>query len=89
MEQRAHAIDPRNRRGAEAEARLRRILAVAERMFIERGYAHTSLDAIVRRSGGSGPRMDRRPLLSDSNPAPDRHGFRSLLRAFSLKRLRA
>ena len=53
MEQRARAIDPRNRRGAEAEARLRRILAVAERMFIERGYAHTSLDAIVRRSGGS------------------------------------
>lgn len=53
MGQRAQVIDPRNRRGAEAEARLRRILAVAERMFVERGYAHTSLDAIVRRSGGS------------------------------------
>jgi AcrR family transcriptional regulator len=53
MGQRAHAIDPRNRRGAEAEARLHRILSVAERMFVERGYAHTSLDAIVRRSGGS------------------------------------
>ncbi|MCC7462840.1 MAG: TetR/AcrR family transcriptional regulator, partial [Gammaproteobacteria bacterium] len=31
----------------------RRMLSVAERMFVERGYAHTSLDAIVRRSGGS------------------------------------
>ncbi|MFO1295078.1 MAG: TetR/AcrR family transcriptional regulator [Rubrivivax sp.] len=48
-----YVIREGNRRGAEAEARLRRILAVAERLFVERGYAHTSLDAIVRRSGGS------------------------------------
>jgi AcrR family transcriptional regulator len=53
MSTRTHAIHPDNRRGAEAEARLRRMLSIAERMFVERGYAHTSLDAIVRRSGGS------------------------------------
>ncbi|MCC7462071.1 MAG: helix-turn-helix transcriptional regulator, partial [Gammaproteobacteria bacterium] len=53
MGTRTHVVDPDNRRGAEAEARLRRMLSVAERMFVERGYAHTSLDAIVRRSGGS------------------------------------
>jgi AcrR family transcriptional regulator len=53
MNTRTQLIHPDNRRGAEAEARLRRILSVAERMFIERGYAHTSLDAIVQRSGGS------------------------------------
>ena len=50
---RARVVHPGNRRGAEAEARLRRILSVAERMFVERGYAHTSLNAILRRSGGS------------------------------------
>jgi AcrR family transcriptional regulator len=53
MQTRIHAIKPDNRRGAEAEARLRRILEVAQRMFVERGYHHTSLDAILARSGGS------------------------------------
>lgn len=46
-------VRPDNRRGAEAELRLRRIRDVAERMFIEHGYQHTSLDAILARSGGS------------------------------------
>jgi AcrR family transcriptional regulator len=53
MQRRTRAIGPDNRRGAEAEARLRRILDVAQRMFIERGYHHTSLDGILARSGGS------------------------------------
>lgn len=53
MKAASHAIQKGNRRGAEAEARLHRMLVTAERMFIERGYAHTSLDAIVREAGGS------------------------------------
>jgi AcrR family transcriptional regulator len=48
-----HAVKPDNRRGAEAEARLRRILDVAQRLFVEHGYQNTSLDAILARSGGS------------------------------------
>jgi AcrR family transcriptional regulator len=53
MKTRTHVVKPDNRRGAEAEARLRRILDVAQRMFIEHGYQHTTLDAILARSGGS------------------------------------
>ena len=53
MKARTHTIRPGNRRGAEAEARLRRMLDVARRMFVEHGYHHTSLDAILARSGGS------------------------------------
>jgi AcrR family transcriptional regulator len=48
-----HAIAPSNRRAAEAAARIKRILEVARRMFIEHGYQHTSLDAILKRAGGS------------------------------------
>lgn len=46
-------VRPGNRRGTEAQERLQRMLAAAQRMFIERGYNHTSLDAILERSGGS------------------------------------
>ena len=40
-------------RGAEAQARVQRMVAAAHRLFITRGYHQTSLDAILRRSGGS------------------------------------
>jgi len=42
-----------NRRGAEATTRLNRIIKEASRMFVERGYQRTSLNAILARSGGS------------------------------------
>jgi AcrR family transcriptional regulator len=53
MHTRAQTIRPGNRRRAEAEARLRRMLQVAQRMFVARGYQHVSLNAILARSGGS------------------------------------
>lgn len=53
MQMKTRAVRPDSRRGAEAEARLRRIQEVAQRMFVARGYHHTSLDAILARSGGS------------------------------------
>jgi AcrR family transcriptional regulator len=53
MTARIHDIPPDNRRGAEAESRLRRMVEVARRMFVENGFHHTSLDAILARSGGS------------------------------------
>ena len=40
-------------RGAEAQARVRRIVTEARRLLVERGYQRTSLDAILARSGGS------------------------------------
>ncbi len=40
-------------RGAEAQARVQRIIAAAQQLFIRRGYHQTSLDAILARSGGS------------------------------------
>jgi AcrR family transcriptional regulator len=40
-------------RGAEAQARVQRIVSAARGLFITRGYHPTSLDAILRRSGGS------------------------------------
>jgi AcrR family transcriptional regulator len=40
-------------RGAEAQARVRLIVAAAQHLFISRGYHQTSLDAILARSGGS------------------------------------
>ena len=40
-------------RGAEAQARVRRIVSAAQLRFVTRGYHQTSLDAILRRSGGS------------------------------------
>lgn len=53
MKPRAHLVRPGNRRGVEAQERLQRILTAAQHMFIERGYHHTSLNAILERSGGS------------------------------------
>jgi AcrR family transcriptional regulator len=53
MTARIHAIPKANRRRAEAQSRLHRILEVARRMFVEHGFHHTSLDAILARSGGS------------------------------------
>lgn len=44
---------PDAHRGAEAQARVRRIVAAAQLLFIRRGYHQTSLDAILARSGGS------------------------------------
>jgi len=41
------------RRGAEAQARVQRIVVAAHRLFITRGYHQTSLDSILARSGGS------------------------------------
>lgn len=41
------------RRGAEAEARLRRILNEAKSQFLEKGYSGASLNEIIARSGGS------------------------------------
>jgi len=40
-------------RGAEAQARVQRIVAAAHRLFVTRGYHVTSLDAILARAGGS------------------------------------
>ena len=40
-------------RGAEAQARLQRIVAAAQFLFIRRGYHQPSLAAILARSGGS------------------------------------
>ena len=40
-------------RGAEAHARVQRIVSAAHRLFITRGYHQTSLDTILQRSGGS------------------------------------
>ena len=40
-------------RGAEAQARVQRIVAAAQRLFVTRGYHRTSLEAILKRSGGS------------------------------------
>jgi AcrR family transcriptional regulator len=40
-------------RGAEAQARVQRIVAAASKLFITRGYHRTSLEAILKRSGGS------------------------------------
>jgi len=42
-----------NRRGAEAASRVAIILRVAARLFLRRGYAHTSLNDIVALAGGS------------------------------------
>jgi AcrR family transcriptional regulator len=53
MQMKTRAARPDNRRSAEAEARLRRIQEVAQRIFVERGYHRASLDAILARSGGS------------------------------------
>ena len=40
-------------RGAEAQVRVKRMVSTAHRLFITRGYHQTSLDAILKRSGGS------------------------------------
>ena len=40
-------------RGAEAQARVHRIVIAAHRLFITRGHHQTSLDTILKRSGGS------------------------------------
>jgi AcrR family transcriptional regulator len=53
MTARIPSVAAGNKRGAEAEARVRRILKVAQRMFVEHGFHHTSLDDILARSGGS------------------------------------
>jgi AcrR family transcriptional regulator len=42
-----------NRRGAEAEARLARMLEVARDLFSRHGYHDTSINAVLQRSGGS------------------------------------
>lgn len=44
---------PRNIRAQQLAARREQILATAERMFLEQGYAKTSVNAIVREAGGS------------------------------------
>ena len=44
---------PSNRRGAEAEARLTRIVSEAKAQFLAKGYSGASLDDIIAGSGGS------------------------------------
>lgn len=42
-----------NKRAVEAEARQRRVLKEAHRQFLDKGYAHTSLNSVIARAGGS------------------------------------
>ena len=42
-----------NRRAVEAQVRVRKMLDVAARLMVRHGYQHTSLDDILRLSGGS------------------------------------
>lgn len=46
-------VNKSNRRGVEAEARIARIVRVATRLFLRRGYARTSLNDIKAQAGGS------------------------------------
>jgi TetR/AcrR family transcriptional regulator, mexJK operon transcriptional repressor len=42
-----------NRRGVEAASRIALLLRVATHLFLQRGYARTSLNDVVKRAGGS------------------------------------
>ena len=46
-------VDKANLRGAEAAARIERIVRVANRMFLRHGFARTSLNDINAQAGGS------------------------------------
>lgn len=46
-------VGKKNRRGAEAELRLSAVLDVAQKLFLKRGYSHTSLNDVIARSKGS------------------------------------